>query len=104
MLKSINAILTANTTTTLFTVENGYEAAIVTMEFATSNASAQIVVTKHDGAADVFTAKFSLSENDWLLIDNKIFLPSGYSLKITPDNSGVVASVSVDVSKVSTEE
>ena len=100
MLKSYNTTLTAETTSTLFTVESNHEVAVLAIEIFGGENGGVLTFVKNDGTKDVFTYKVSIEANDFIVFDHRQFFESGYSFKVTSDTDGVMIGVNADNSLV----
>ena len=100
MLQSYNTTLAAGNTVTVCTAASGHEIAIVTIEISGVQSAGVVTLTKNNGSTDVFSESFRIPFGDTVIIDSKIFLPPGYSLKALSDVAGIQISVSADDSEV----
>ena len=100
MLQSYNTTLTAGNTATVCTAANGHEIAIVTIEISGVQSAGVVTLTKNNGSTDVFSESFRIPFGDTVIIDSKIFLPPGYTLKALSDVAGIQISISADDSEV----
>jgi len=77
MLKNYIHNTAADTESTLFTVGNNQEIAIVSVELYGGSTGGSITLTRNNGTSDVFSNCFTLESADTVILDHKQFLRRG---------------------------
>lgn len=100
MLKNYSHTTVASTPATLVTVATGHEVAIVSLLAAAGDNAGNLTVAVNDGTSDIWSCIMALTANNAAFLDSKIFLLSGYLLKVTGSVDGIKIMVSADDSEV----
>lgn len=98
----IGLLLNSNTRKQAFTVGQGRQAAIISVIIYndTSDIAQYNSIILNDGQSDVFNYSLRVAPYSTVVMDNKILVPSTYSVSFQTSNNNVKFSISVSQDKV----